>query len=248
MVLYYCSIFGQIRYFKDILMHNFKNLALFDLDHTLIPLDSDQEWGRFIGKLGIVDSTAHDRELARFYATYIEGKLDMNAYLNFVLEPLTRHSKSQLNTWHKQYMEEVILPVISQSTKDLLQRHKNDGDLCCIVTATNSFVTRPIAQYLGVDNILAIELDSDNDHPDTPFNGKWVGTPTFKEGKIIRVNEWLKTLNKTFDDFERTYFYSDSSNDIPLMEKVTHPVATNPDKVLRKVAMDRGWQIIELAA
>ncbi len=200
------------------------------------------------GKLGIVDSTAHDKELERFYAAYVEGKLDMNAYLSFVLKPLALYSKAQLAIWHQQFMNEIIHPAIRQSAKDLLQQHKDNGDLCCIVTATNSFITRPIAEYLGVENLLAIELDSDNDHPNTPFNGKWIGTLTYREGKVIRVNEWLRTLNKSLDDFERTYFYSDSSNDIPLMEKVTHPVATNPDDSLRKFAANRGWQIIELTA
>lgn len=203
--------------------------------------------GRFIGKLGIVDQRKHDAGLEKFYEMYTQGLLDMNAYLTFTLQPLTQYSKTQLQTWHNQFMQEVVAPSVRQSAKTLIQQHKDSGDLCCIVTATNSFVTRPIAEFLGIDHLLAIELDSDNDHPDTPFNGKWIGIITYREGKVVRVNEWLKSMNKSLGDFDKTYFYSDSANDIPLMEKVTNPIATNPDQKLRKVALERGWPVIELA-
>lgn len=222
------------------------NLALFDLDHTLLPTDSDKEWGRFLVRIGAVDAASYTAANEQFYADYKAGTLDMPAFLKFALAPLSRYSRSQLNAWHDQFMQEVILPAIRPQALALLKRHEDAGDLCCIVTATNSFVTRPIAARLGVEHLIATEPATDGDHPEAEYTGDYVGTPSFREGKIVRTEAWLHGLGKQWKDFPKSYFYSDSANDVPLMEKVTDPVATNPDDNLREIAIARGWPILEL--
>jgi HAD superfamily hydrolase (TIGR01490 family) len=210
------------------------NLALFDLDHTLIPTDSDHEWGRFMVKLGIVDAESFARENDRFYADYKAGKLDIHAYLTAMLTPLAKYSRAQLAAWHDQFMHEVIKPAMIPAALELVRGHQDNGDLCCIVTATNEFITRPIAAAFGVDALIACEVETVD------------GTPSYREGKIVRTEAWLASLGKTWRDFERSYFYSDSHNDIPLLEKVSDPIATNPDDTLRAHAVANGWRILDL--
>ncbi|WP_186140565.1 HAD family hydrolase [Burkholderia gladioli] len=222
------------------------NLALFDLDHTLIPTDSDHEWGRFMIKLGLVDAESFKRQNDRFYADYKAGTLDIHAYLAAALAPLARHPRAQLDAWHEQYMQEVIRPAMLPAALELVRRHREAGDLCCIVTATNAFVTRPIADAFGVETLIACEVETVDGHPASDLTGHATGVPSFREGKIARTEAWLASLGKTLADFERSYFYSDSHNDIPLLAKVTDPVATNPDDTLRTHAREQGWRILDL--
>jgi HAD superfamily hydrolase (TIGR01490 family) len=222
------------------------NLALFDLDHTLIPTDSDHEWGRFMVKLGIVDAESFSQQNDRFYADYKAGKLDIHAYLIAMLTPLARYSRAQLAQWHAQYMHEVIRPAMLPAALDLVRRHQDAGDLCCIVTATNEFITRPIADAFGIDTLIAPEVETVDGHPDSAFTGRPTGTPSYREGKIVRTRTWLASLGKQLSDFEHSYFYSDSHNDIPLLEQVTDPIATNPDATLRAHAHAHGWRILDL--
>jgi len=222
------------------------NLALFDLDHTLIPTDSDHEWGRFMVKLGIVDAERFAQQNDRFYADYKAGVLDIHAYLVAMLTPLAKYPRAQLKTWHDAYMDEVIRPAIQPAALELVRRHRDAGDLCCMVTATNEFITGPIAEAFGVDKLIACEVETEDGHPDSPYTGRPTGTPSYREGKIVRTEAWLASLGKTWSDFDRSYFYSDSHNDIPLLEKVTDPIATNPDETLRAYAQKAGWRILDL--
>ena len=222
------------------------NLALFDLDHTLIPTDSDHEWGRFMVKHGMVDAENFARENDRFYADYKAGKLDIQAYLVAMLTPLAKYSRAQLAEYHQMYMHEVIKPTIVPVALELVRQHRDAGDLCCMVTATNEFITGPIAAVFGVDKLIACEAETVDGQPHSDYTGRPTGTPSYKEGKIVRTEAWLASLGKTWSDFERSYFYSDSHNDIPLLQKVTDPIATNPDDTLRAQAQAHGWRILEL--
>lgn len=223
-----------------------RNLALFDLDHTLIPTDSDHEWGRFMVKLGIVDADSFSRENDRFYADYQAGKLDIHAYLRAMLTPLAKYSRRQLDDWHELFMHEVINPRILPAARALVREHQEAGDLCCIVTATNAFITAPIAEAFGIETLIACEVETTDGHPDSPYTGNSMGVPSYREGKIVRVQAWLDSLGCDWTSFAHSYFYSDSHNDIPLLEKVTDPVATNPDEKLREYALARGWRVLEL--
>jgi HAD superfamily hydrolase (TIGR01490 family) len=222
------------------------NLALFDLDHTLIPTDSDHEWGRFMVMHGMVDAENFARENDRFYADYKAGKLDIHAYLLAMLTPLARYSRAQLAEYHQMYMHEVIKPAIVPAALELVRQHRDAGDLLCMVTATNEFITGPIAAVFGVDMLIACEAETVDGQPHSDYTGRPTGTPSYKEGKIVRTEAWLASLGKTWSDFERSYFYSDSHNDIPLLQKVTDPIATNPDDTLRAHAQANGWRILEL--
>ena len=222
------------------------NLALFDLDHTLIPTDSDHEWGRFMVKHGMVDADSFARENDRFFADYKAGKLDIHAYLIAMLTPLAKYSRAQLAEFHQMYMHEVIKPAIVPAALELVRRHRDAGDLCCVVTATNEFITGPIAAVFGVAKLIACEAETVDGQPHSDYTGRPTGTPSYKEGKIVRTEAWLASLGKTWSDFERSYFYSDSHNDIPLLQKVTDPIATNPDDTLRAHAQANGWRILEL--
>jgi HAD superfamily hydrolase (TIGR01490 family) len=223
-------------------------LALFDLDHTLLPIDSDHEWGRFLVKIGVVDAEYYASENERFYADYKAGRLDIFGFLNFALKPLSEHNRTQLNEWHKQFMDEVILQNIRSSALDLVKKHQDQGHLCCVVTATNSFVTRPIVKKFGIDNLVATEPEVIGDPLTGNFTGKVSGIPNFKEGKVTRVENWLKDKNLTWSKLSDSYFYSDSINDLPLMEKVIQAKPTNPDDRLRQIAIERSWPILELFA
>jgi len=223
-----------------------RNLALFDLDHTLLPLDSDQAWAHYFAKLGLAGSRQHAEEIDSYYKQYVAGTLDMTAYLDHTLAPLAEHSRVQLDAWHAQFMHDVILPAIRPAAVNLVRQHLDAGDLCCIVTATNVFITAPIARALGVSHLLGIELATDSGHPDAAYTGKSTGILSFREGKIARTENWLASLGHTLAEFEKSYFYSDSINDLPLMERVSHPVATNPDERLRSIAQARHWPILNL--
>lgn len=217
-------------------------LALFDLDNTLLPLDSDAEWARFLVRVGAVDGEHHQRENDRFYREYLAGTLDIQEFLRFQLAPLAHHPRRQLDAWHRQFMQEVIEPALRPAARELVDRHRDAGALLALVTATNSFVTAPIARAFGFDHLIATTIEE----VDGEFTGRPFGTPSYREGKILRTEQWLESLGKSFGDFAQTWFYSDSLNDIPLLSRVTHPVATNPDDTLRAHARERGWPVIEL--
>ena len=219
------------------------NLALFDLDNTLLPLDSDYEWGQFLVRAGAVDPTAFAARNAEFYAQYQNGTLNPIEYLEFALGTLSRFSRSQLDAWHAEFMENIIQPAIRPAALDLVAKHKEADDMVAIITATNRFVTGPIATALGVTHLIAAEPEVT---ADGTITGRLVGTPPFGPGKVVNTQEWLASLGRTLDDFERSTFYSDSQNDIPLLSAVTHPVATNPNASLAAHARAHGWPILQL--
>ena len=223
-------------------------LALFDLDHTLLPFDSEYEWGQFLVRKGIVDGNDYEKQNDRFYQDYKDGKLDIHAFLKFALKPLAEHSRSELQEWHKLFMSEVISSRLNKKAIDLVKLHQDAGDLCCVVTATNSFVTRPIVESFGIQHLVATEPATEQDNPNGNFTGDVKGIPNFREGKIQRVQDWLRTQELELNRLPRSYFYSDSINDLPLLEKVTDPIATNPDERLRPEAINRSWPILELFA
>ena len=218
------------------------NLALFDLDNTLIATDSDYEWGQFLIARGVVERDQYEARNDAFFAAYKAGTLDIHAYLAFALEPLARHPRAQLDAWHAEFMDAVINPAITPAARALVRSHLDAGDLCCCVTATNSFVTAPIARAFGIPHLIAAEAEE----IDGRFTGKPVGIPSFQEGKIKRVNLWLDGMGTSLAGFSRSLFYSDSRNDIPLLERVTDPVAVDPDDTLRQTAIARGWRIMTL--
>ncbi len=221
------------------------NLALFDLDHTLIPLDSDYEWGQFLCRVGAVDAAAFTARNNEFYQQYQQGTLNPVEYLEFAFGTLKRFPRTQLDVWHAQFMDEVIRPAIRKEARALVDEHKNAGELVAIITATNRFVTGPIANAFGIDHLIAAEPELGNDGNIT---GRLVGTPPYGPGKVINTHAWLASLGKKLDDFERSTFYSDSQNDIPLLSIVTHPVATNPNAALARHAQAHGWPTLKLFA
>ncbi len=221
------------------------NLTLFDLDHTLLPIDSDYEWGQFLCRTGAVDPVWFTARNAEFLAQYQNGTLNPVAYLEFAFGTLKRFSREQLNDWHAQYMETVILPAIRPAARALVDRHLQAGDLVAIVTATNRFVTGPIARAFGVEHLIAAEAEVD---ANGSLTGHPRGTPPFGAGKVVNTEAWLASLGRQFRDFERSTFYSDSQNDIPLLSAVTHPVATNPNAALASHARAQGWPVLQLFA
>ena len=219
------------------------NLALFDLDHTLIPIDSDHEWGEFLVRTGAVDGVAFARRNDAFFKQYQAGTLDPVVYLAFALGTLAQFPRARLDQMHAQFMEEVIKPALRPGARALLQQHQDDGDLVAIVTATNRFVTAPIASAFGVEHLIAALPQQDENGN---LTGKLLGTPTHGAGKVSHTHAWLATMGKTLGDFERSHFYSDSHNDLPLMSVVTDPVATNPNAALTAHATRHGWPILHL--
>lgn len=219
------------------------NLALFDLDHTLIPIDSDYEWGQFLVRIGAVDPVAFAKRNADFFAQYQAGTLDPVEYLEFALGTLAQYPRKQLDEWHHQFMHEVIRPAIHPVATDLVKKHQDANDLVAIITATNKFVTAPIAEAFGVKNLIAAEPE-ESEHGE--ITGRLRGIPTSGPGKVIHTNEWLAAQGKALGSFGRSYFYSDSQNDIPLLSVVTHPVATNPNALLKAHAHAQGWPILTL--
>jgi HAD superfamily hydrolase (TIGR01490 family) len=215
------------------------NLAIFDLDNTLLAGDSDYLWGRFLCERGIVDPARYEAANQRFYEDYKQGLLDIDAFLRFSLAPLAAHPLEQLEAWHRQFMEEMIEPIILPKALELIEAHRARGDRPLIITATNAFVTEPIARRLGVEDILATRPERVGDR----YTGRYVGTPTFQYGKVKALEEWLSAQP---EPLERSWFYSDSRNDLPLLERVDHPVAVDADEVLSIEAARRGWPRISL--
>jgi HAD superfamily hydrolase (TIGR01490 family) len=220
-----------------------KNLALFDLDHTLLPIDSDYEWGQFLVRTGAVDAAEYKRRNDQFFAQYQAGTLDPVEYLEFALGTLARFPRRELDEMHRQFMHEVVAPVIRPCARDLLARHQDEGDLVAIITATNRFVTAPIAAEFKVEHLIAA-LPEEDEHGN--LTGKLLGIPTSGPGKVTHMHAWLDKLGQPFDAFGRSHFYSDSHNDIPLLSIVSHPVATNPNAALTKHATALGWPLLHL--
>lgn len=214
-------------------------LAIFDLDNTLLGGDSDHAWGEFMVREGMVDAEQFRRANDGFYEQYLAGTLDPMAHLEFVLEPLTRFDLDELERLHQRFMADLIEPMLLPRAADLLEEHRRAGDTLLIITATNSFVAAPIARRLGVDLVLATEPELLADR----YTGRVVGQPCFREGKITRLKQWLE---ETGESLEGACFYSDSHNDLPLLEHVSRPVAVDPDPELERVARERGWPIISL--
>ena len=215
------------------------SLAIFDLDNTLLGGDSDYLWGRFLVEQGHVDGDYYERENQRFYDEYKAGTLDIFEFLRFSLRPLAEHDMATLQQWHRQFMVEKIAPIMLPKASALLQRHREAGDYLLIITATNSFVTAPIAAALGVDHILATEPQLVADR----YTGEVAGTPCFQHGKVTRLNAWLA---ESGHNLTGSWFYSDSHNDLPLLEMVAHPVAVDADETLAAHAEARGWDRITL--
>jgi len=214
-------------------------LALFDLDNTLLDGDSDYLWGCFLAEHGIVDAETYESENQRFYDQYLEGSLDIHEFLRFQLKPLATHKRSQLEKWREQYLVEKIDPILLPRAGALLEKHRAQGDQLLIITATNRFITEPIAKRYGVDQLLATEPEIIGGE----YTGGVSGAPCFQNGKVEQLHNWLEKENQTL---EGSWFYSDSHNDLPLLEQVDHPVAVDPDDKLKSHARAMGWQITSL--
>ncbi|MDP3083386.1 MAG: HAD family hydrolase [Rubrivivax sp.] len=218
-------------------------LALFDLDGTLLPNDSDHAFGEFLVGLGWADGQAFKQRNDAFYADYLAGQLDMAAYVAFATAPWRERGADELAAARQRFVDEVVRPALHPAALALVRQHQRAGDRVAIVTATNEFVTRPIASLFGVAELIATELERDGSGRVT---GAIRGVPSFRDGKITRVHQWLADQGSRWDDFERTVFYSDSTNDLPLLEVVSDPVATNPGPALARIARERGWPILSL--
>ena len=218
------------------------NLVLFDLDHTLLACDSDYEWGQYLVDRGVLSRAEYEAQNAAFYEQYRAGTLDIHEFLGFALRPLAEHAPEDLDRWHADFMAARIRPAMHEPAKALVRRHLGAGDLCAVVTATNSFVTGPIAREFGVPHLVATEPERVAGR----FTGHVAGVPCFKDGKIARVEAWLAGEGRRLRDFAHSTFYSDSHNDLPLLARVTRPVAVDPDEVLAAEAGRRGWPVISL--
>ena len=217
-------------------------LALFDLDNTLLAGDSDYEWTQHLITKGILDRDAFERRNAEFFEQYKRGTLNIFEFLDFQLRALADNPRRDLDTWHAEFMAERIQPMIGHAARALVARHMAAGDLCAIVTATNSFVTGPIAREFGIPHLIATVPAQESGE----FTGKPRGTPAFREGKIERVEAWLESLGMWWSTFEKSWFYSDSLNDLPLLSRVSDPVAVDPDATLRAHAEAQGWTVLNL--
>jgi HAD superfamily hydrolase (TIGR01490 family) len=219
------------------------DLCLFDLDDTLLPMDSDHAWGEFMVRAGWVDAAEFARRNDAFYAQYKAGALDIHEYIAFATEPLRARSTAQTDAAHRQFMAEVITPNLRPTALELVREHQSRGDLVALVTATNDFITTPIARALGIADLIAVRLARG---AGGTITGCIDGTPSYREGKVTRVQEWLAERGKSWVDFGRISVYSDSVNDLPLLERATDPVATNPTPALRQIAEARGWRVLKL--
>lgn len=217
-------------------------VALFDLDHTLLPIDSDYSWGEFTQQIGWTDPVVFKRRNDEFYAHYVAGTLDVHDYVRFAVEALRERGDAAYREAHARFMRDWIEPNLHEAALELVRGHQRRGDMVAIVTATNELVTRPIAQAFGVGELIAVELERD---AAGWITGEIAGVPSMREGKVVRVTQWLRQRGLDWLDVETT-FYSDSMNDVPLLERVDHPVATNPDARLRALALERGWRILDL--
>jgi HAD superfamily hydrolase (TIGR01490 family) len=221
------------------------NLTLFDLDHTLIAIDSDHGFGEFMVRLGWADAATHRARNDAFYADYLAGRLDQAAYIEFATAPWRDRPAHEAEAGRARFVREVIEPELRPPALDLVRRHREAGDTLAIVTSTNEFITRPIAERFGIETLIATELARDATGRAT---GAIRGVPAFREGKVVRLEQWLAARGQRRTDFERITFYSDSTNDLPLLEWSTHPVATNPSAALERIAAERGWPILRLFA
>lgn len=219
------------------------NLCLFDLDDTLLPLDSDHAWGEFVISLGWVDEAGFRRDNDAFFAQYQAGRLDVHAYIEFATRPLRERSPEELSAAQDLFMQRVIEPALRDSARELVRRHQAQGDRVALVTATNEFVTAPIAAAFGISALIAVQLERD---ARGSITGRIRGTPSYREGKVRRVEEWLGEQGASWGDCGRISVYSDSLNDLPLLEMATDPVATNPSPALLAVAQQRGWPTLNL--
>jgi HAD superfamily hydrolase (TIGR01490 family) len=217
-----------------------KRLVLFDLDDTLLAGDSDYQWAQMLIETGVLDRRTYEARNLEFYEKYKAGVLDVSAFLEFQLKPLARHSRTQLEAWHARFMTSKVLPMVRPGARPLIARH---GDaLTAIITATNRFVTGPIALALGVANLLATELEEINGR----FTGREKGTPCYREGKVTRLEQWLTSRGERLSEYDESWFYTDSINDLALLSTVTHPVAAHPDDRLRAHAEAHKWPIVSL--
>ncbi|MFZ5555725.1 MAG: HAD family hydrolase [Pseudomonadota bacterium] len=219
-------------------------LALFDLDNTLLAGDSDFEWAQFLIEQGVLDREVYEARNQAFFDQYKAGTLDIHEFLDFQLKPLSRHPRCQLDAWHAQFMERKIRPLMLPAAQALVARHREDGHVCAIITATNRFVTGPIAAAFGVEHLIATEAEERGGE----FTGRSAGTPCFREGKVTRLHEWLAGRGVRLADVQESWFYSDSHNDLPLLETVRYPVAVDPDATLGALAAARGWPVLHLRA
>ncbi len=215
------------------------SLACFDLDNTLIGGDSDYLWGQYLSDIGAVDGDRYRREHDRFYQEYVQGVLDIYEFLRFQLGPLKENSLGDLLRWRQDFLEKRIEPVLLPKAFELLDRHRRSGDTLLIITATNRFITEPIAEVLGVEHLIATEPEL----KDQRYTGEVAGTPSYASGKVDRLRTWVASHDAGLED---SWFYSDSHNDLPLLEIVTHPVAVDPDQILRQKAQEMGWPVITL--
>jgi HAD superfamily hydrolase (TIGR01490 family) len=219
------------------------NLALFDLDHTLLPIDSDNEWGKFLVRHGHVDAHHFAQANERFFAQYQAGTLDPDEYLAFALGTLAQFPRAKLDQLHQQFMHEVITPALHPAAFDILNQHREAGDLIAIVTATNRYITAPIAKAFNVEHLIAALPE---ERADGQLTGKLIGQHSNGAGKIHHTENWLAGMGKTLADFPQSFFYSDSHNDIPLLSMVTDPIATNPSERLEAHACANGWHLLRL--
>ena len=215
-------------------------LALFDLDNTLLAGDSDYEWAQYLIDQGVLERDGYEARNNEFYEQYKAGVLDIYEFLDFQLKPLAQYPRATLDAWHRAFMQERILPIIRTETRELIARHR--ADLCVIITATNRFVTAPIARELGIEHLIATVPEE----AEGRFTGRVHGTPCFREGKIVCLESWLGQRALSLDAFDQSWFYSDSANDMPLLERVTHPVAVDPDERLEAAARAQGWPILRM--
>ena len=218
-------------------------LCLFDLDDTLLPLDSDHAWGEFVVRLGWVDPVAFKHRNDAFYAQYKAGELDIHEYIAFATEPLRERSAADAAAAHRRFMAEVIGPNLHPAALELVRSHRERGDRIALVTATNDFITAPIAQAFGIETLIAVRLERG---PGGTITGRIDGTPSYREGKVQRVAQWLSEGGADWAGFERISVYSDSVNDLALLERATEPVATNPSAALEAIALERGWRVLNL--
>ena len=218
------------------------NLAIFDLDNTLLDGDSDYNWGLFLAREGFVDKKSHQAMNEKFYADYNAGKLDIYEFTEFQFQFFKNNPRKLLDKLLAHYIDQVAEEMITEKARNLVAEHRDNGDKLLIITATNSYITKPIGNLLGIDDLIGTDLEEVSGE----FTGKVKGIPSFKEGKINRLNLWLEQKKLTFESFERIFFYSDSQNDLPLLRIVSNPVAANPDQILEKEAFKNKWPIIFL--
>lgn len=214
-------------------------LAIFDLDNTLLAGDSDYLWGRYLVAHNLVDSVWFEAQNQRYYDQYVAGTLDIQEYLQFQLQPLTQYEWTELQQWRAEFISEYIQPIILPGARNLIEQHKARGDVCLIITATNRFITAPIAQMLGIEHLLATEPE----FVAGKFTGEAIDIPCFQEGKVVRLKRWMEEQGA---ELQGSWFYSDSHNDLPLLKQVSHPVAVNPDATLLHHAQQAGWKILQL--